>query len=244
VARGARLIAGRKLPRAFFGRDARVVARELLGKLLVHRHRGVLRAARVVETEAYHGPGDRASHARFGRTARAAIMFGPPAVAYVYLVYGRSHCLNAVTGREGFPSAVLFRAGEPLSGCLHSPRGPGNLCRALGIRCQRDNGRDLTGEELFLLDGPRPRRIVTGPRVNVAYAGRWAERPWRYAVADSPFVSRPVPRVSPARRGPGAAGGWPGGPAAPRPAKAPRAAPRAARKAPRAPGRRPSGSGP
>jgi DNA-3-methyladenine glycosylase len=76
----------RKLSRGFYARDARVVARELLGKVLVHRHQGVLRAARIVETEAYHGPDDRASHARFGPTARAAIMFGPPAVAYVYLV--------------------------------------------------------------------------------------------------------------------------------------------------------------
>ena len=219
-----------------------MVARELLGKVLVHRHRGALRAARIVETEAYHGPDDRASHARFGPTARAAIMYGPPAVAYVYLVYGRSHCVNAVTGPEGFPSAVLLRAGEPLAGCLHSTRGPGNLCRALGIRREEDNGRDLCGDALFLLDGPPPSKIATGPRVNVPYAGRWAHRPWRYAVAGSPWVSRPRPgaTLNPARpgRGPGAAS--PGGPAAPRPARAPRATPRGAPRARRAPGRRPS----
>ncbi len=126
--------AGRRLPRSFFARDTRRVARDLLGQVLVHLDHGVRRSVRIVETEAYHGPADRASHARFGRTPRAAIMFGPPGWAYVYLVYGTAHCLNAVTGRDGFPAAVLLRAGEPLENCLHPPRGPGNLCRALGVR--------------------------------------------------------------------------------------------------------------
>jgi DNA-3-methyladenine glycosylase len=184
---------GEPLPRAFYARDTRVVARALLGKILVHRDGGVVRAARIVETEAYHGQGDLASHARAGPTARAAIMFGPPGVAYVYLIYGRSHCMNVVTGPEGFPSAVLIRAAEPVEGCLHSTRGPGNLCRALGIRREHDNGRDLCGDDLYLLDGGPPGRIVTGPRVNVHYAGAWAERRWRYALAESPWVSRPRP---------------------------------------------------
>jgi len=188
-------VTGSKLPRAFYARDTRVVARELIGKVLVHRDGGTFRAARIVETEAYHGPGDRASHARFGRTARADIMFGPPGVAYVYLIYGRSHCMNVVTGAEGFPAAVLLRAAEPVENCLHSTRGPGNLCRALAIRRSHDNGRDLTGGDLFLLDAPRPGRIVTGPRVNVHYAGAWARHPWRYALAGSPWVSRPLPRA-------------------------------------------------
>jgi DNA-3-methyladenine glycosylase len=239
---GAGVIGGRKLPRAFFARDARVVARELLGKVLVHRHRGTWRAARIVETEAYHGPDDQASHARFGPTARAAIMFGPPAVAYVYLVYGRSHCVNAVTGPEGFPSAVLLRAGEPVAGCLHSTRGPGNLCRALGIRREADNGRDLCGDVLYLVGGPPPARVASGPRVNVHYAGRWAERPWRYAVAGSPWVSRPVPgpTLSPARRRRGAGAASPARPAAPRPARAPRTGPKGERSGRPAPARRPS----
>jgi DNA-3-methyladenine glycosylase len=190
-------LSGAKLPRAFYARDTRTVARELIGKVLVHRDGGVLRAARIVETEAYHGPDDRASHARFGRTARADIMFGPPGVAYVYLIYGRSHCMNVVTGPEGFPAAVLLRGAEPVESCLHSTRGPGNLCRALEIRRAHDNGRDLTGDDLYLLDAPRPGRIVTGPRVNVHYAGAWARRPWRYALAGSEWASRPPP---PAKR--------------------------------------------
>ena len=121
------------MPRAFFDRDTRVVARDLLRKVLVHQDGRTRRAARIVETEAYHGPSDRASHARSGPTPRAAVMFGPPGHAYVYRVYGLHHCMNVVTGPEGFPAAVLVRAAEPLEGCLHSTRGPGNLCRALRI---------------------------------------------------------------------------------------------------------------
>lgn len=194
--------ADRKLPREFYARDTRTVARELLGKILVHRDGGDRRAARIVETEAYHGPDDRASHARAGPTPRAAIMFGPPAVAYVYLIYGTSHCMNVVTGPEGFPSAVLVRAAEPLEGCLHSTRGPGNLCRALAIRREHDNGRDLLGDDLFVEDAPPPaERIVAGPRVNVQSAGEWAERPWRFALAGNPWVSRPTPSGRRARAG-------------------------------------------
>jgi DNA-3-methyladenine glycosylase len=193
-----------KLPRAFYARDTRTVARELLGKTLVHLDGGVRRAARIVETEAYHGPGDRASHARFGRTARAAIMFGPPGFAYVYLVYGTSHCMNVVAGREGFPSAVLIRSGEPAEACLHSTRGPGNLCRALAIRRAHDNGRDLLGDDLFVEDGPPPAEaVLSGRRVNVDYAGPWAEKPWRYALEGNPWVSSPRVAVRPlaVRRG-------------------------------------------
>jgi DNA-3-methyladenine glycosylase len=183
-----------RLPRSFFARDARVVARALLGKVLVRVDRGVRRAARIVETEAYHGARDRASHARFGPTPRARVMFGPPGVAYVYVIYGISHCVNVVTGPEGLPSAVLIRAAEPIEGCLHSTRGPGNLCRALGIRRETDDGRDLEGGVLFVEDAPRPReRILRTPRVNVHHAGAWAAKPWRFVLEGSPWASRPPP---------------------------------------------------
>lgn len=182
----------RKLAREFYSRDTRAVARDLLGKILVHADGGVRRAARIVETEAYHGPDDRASHARFGRTRRASVMFGRPGVAYVYVIYGRSHCINAVTGPDGFPSAVLLRAAEPVQGCLHSTRGPGNLCRALAIRREHDDGRDLCGDDLFIEDAPPPReRILAARRVNVDYAGPWAEKPWRFALEGSRWVTRP-----------------------------------------------------
>ncbi len=188
-----------KLPRSFYARDTRTVARDLLGKLLVHVDGGVRRVARIVETEAYHGPSDRASHARFGPTRRAAVMFGGPGVAYVYLIYGTSHCVNVVTGPAGFPAAVLLRAAEPVEGCLHSTKGPGNLCRALAIRREHDDGRDLLGDDLFVEDAPPPaERVLSGPRVNVDHAGPWDEKHWRYALAGSPWVSSP--RLAPRRR--------------------------------------------
>ena len=193
-----------KLPHAFYARDTRTVAKELLGKVLVHVDGEVRRAARIVETEAYHGADDQASHARFGATRRAAIMYGPAGVAYVYLIYGTAHCFNVVTGDEGFASAVLVRAAEPVEGCLHSTTGPGNLCRALAVRRERHNGLDLTGDVLFLEDAPAPaERIVASPRVNVPFAGSWADRPWRYALLGNRFVSRPWPWRAPprARRG-------------------------------------------
>lgn len=181
------------LPAAFFRRPAPEVARDLVGKVLVRVDGPVTRAARLVEVEAYHGPRDRASHARRGPTPRAAIMFGPPGVAYVYLIYGQSHCLNVVTGAPGEPSAVLLRAAEPLTGCLHSTRGPGNLCRALAVTRERHDGMDLSGAELFLLDAPPPSGpVVATPRVNVESAGpAWARRRWRFLLAGSPWVSGP-----------------------------------------------------
>jgi DNA-3-methyladenine glycosylase len=192
------------LPRSFYARDARVVARALLGKVLVRVDGGVRRAARIVETEAYHGLRDRASHARFGPTPRARVMFGPPGVAYVYLIYGRSHCVNVVTGAEGQPSAVLIRAAEPVEGCLHSTRGPGNLCRALGIRRETDDGRDLAGGILFVEEAPRPReRVLRTPRVNVHYAGPWARKPWRFVLDGSPWATRPPPSAFAGSRGAG-----------------------------------------
>ena len=186
---------GARLPRAFFDRDTRVVARELLGKVLVHQDGSVRRAARIVETEAYHGPADRASHARFGPTPRAAVMFGRPGHAYVYRIYGLHHCMNVVTGPTGFPAAVLLRAAEPLEGCLHSTRGPGNLCRALALDTARHTGQDLSRGSLWIEPAPPPEeRIVRTPRVGVDHAGAWARRPWRFALAGNPWVSsRKIP---------------------------------------------------
>jgi DNA-3-methyladenine glycosylase len=192
-----------RLPRSFYARDPRTVAKALLGKVLVHVDGGVRRAARIVETEAYQGEDDLASHARFGPTARAAIMFGPPGVAYVYLVYGLSHCFNVVTGADGHASAVLVRAGEPVEGCLHSTTGPGNLCRALALRRETHNGLDLQGETLFIEgaeDSPaRRERVIASPRVNVGFAGSWADKPWRYTLEGNRFVSKPWPSRGGAR---------------------------------------------
>jgi len=187
---------GARLPRSFFDRDTRVVARDLVGKVLVHQDGRTRRAARIVETEAYHGPSDRASHARFGPTPRAAVMFGPPGHAYVYRVYGLHHCVNVVTGPEGFPAAVLVRAAEPIEGCLHSTRGPGNLCRALGIETGLHSGLDLEAGVIWIEEGEGPvGRIVRAPRVGVGFAGAWALRPWRFVLAGSPWTSSPKIRL-------------------------------------------------
>jgi len=184
---------GASLPRLFYDRDTRDVARDLIGKVLVHLDGETRRSALIVETEAYHGPRDRASHARFGPTPRAAVMFGPPGRAYVYLVYGMHHCMNVVTGPRGFPAAVLLRAAEPLEEVLHSTRGPGNLCRALAIRRESHSGLDLQGPVLWIEDGPRPAgRIVRTPRIGVGYAGVWADRPWRFVLSGREIHLHPV----------------------------------------------------
>lgn len=186
------------LPRAFYDRPTLLVARELLGKRLVHCAPQGRRAGRVVEVEAYIGPEDRANHASRGRTARTEVMFGPPGHAYVYLVYGMHCCFNVVTEREGYPAAVLVRALEPLEGIETSPSGPGRLCRALGID-RRFNGADLTAGALVLEDDGTwvpDDQVARSPRIGVGFAAEWAERPWRLYVRSSPWVSRSTRRLA------------------------------------------------
>lgn len=186
----------RRVPRAFYDRDTVEVARALCGKLLA-RHvadgttDGTTVYARIVETEAYHGPDDRASHAFRGRTPRAAIMFGPPGVAYVYQIYGMYFCLNVVTMAAEFPAAVLIRAACVPGDDVRAGAGPGKLCRALGIDKQL-NGLDLVhGRELWIAeDDSAPPRTRRGPRIGIDYAGACARRPWRFWIADHPTVSK------------------------------------------------------
>lgn len=181
------------LPRAFYARPTEVVARELLGKVLVRRlGRRELRA-RIVEVEAYLGERDAASHARRGPTPRAAIMFGPPGFLYVYLVYGMHHCMNFVTEQDGVAGAVLIRAAAPVGDDLDGARpyaGPGKLCAGLGIT-MADKGLDLTaGVGLFVADADQPPpRISVSRRIGVDYAGVWAARRLRFYVAGNPHVS-------------------------------------------------------
>lgn len=179
------------LPRSFYNRDAETVARALLGTLLVHRVDGAPRVGRVVETEAYLGAHDLAAHSSRGRTARTEIMFGPPGHAYVYLIYGIHHCLNAVTEPEGNPAAVLIRAVEPVRNIERNTRGPGLLCRAMEIDL-RQNGQDLLGPDLFFAADTvaEPFTIVARPRIGVAYAGAWAEKPLRFSIEGNTFVSK------------------------------------------------------
>ncbi|HYJ09059.1 MAG TPA: DNA-3-methyladenine glycosylase [Polyangiaceae bacterium] len=194
------------LPRAFYARPVLTVAREVIGKLLVHESSQGLLVGRIVEAEAYRGPEDRAAHSWGGRrTPRTEVMYGEPGLAYVFFVYGMHWHLNLVTTRAGAPHAVLLRAIEPLQGAdlmahrrgvpashVNLSNGPGKLCQALGVD-RRHYGLDLTaGSELFLSEGPGVARGRLGrsPRIGVDYAEDWAEKPWRFFERDNRWVSR------------------------------------------------------
>jgi DNA-3-methyladenine glycosylase len=192
------------LPREFYARPVLTVARDVLGKVLVHVTPEGTVAGRIVEAEAYRGPEDRAAHSFGGRrTERTEAMFGPPGHAYVFFVYGMHWHVNLVTSRVGEPHAVLLRAVEPLLGLeLMSARrtlaagdvrltnGPGKLCRAFDID-RRHYGADLTRGQLFLSATSSPRgRVGRSPRVGVDYALDWADKPWRFFELGNRWVSR------------------------------------------------------
>jgi DNA-3-methyladenine glycosylase len=180
-----------RLRRSFYDRDTVEVARDLLGKNLVHVVAGVARVGRIVETEAYLGPHDLAAHSSRGLTKRTRVMFGPPGHAYVYLIYGMHWCMNVVTEEEGHASAVLLRALEPVKNIEQRTQGPALLCKAMGID-GRFTGHDLVSDELYI-DDPRDDRvirIVKRPRIGVDYAGHWARRLLRFYIAGNSFVSK------------------------------------------------------
>lgn len=196
----------RPLDRAFFRRDPRRVARELLGKVLVREAEGARLTARIVEVEAYLGTEDPAAHSAAGNTARTAVLFGPPGHAYVYFIYGNHYCLNVSCEPEGMAGGVLVRALEPISGVeqmakargieIHGPKdlvkltsGPGRLAQAFGITRTGDNGCDLTSAKSSLWigkDGYRARGIRVTPRIGITKA---ADVPLRYLLAGNAFVS-------------------------------------------------------
>jgi DNA-3-methyladenine glycosylase len=200
-----------KLPRDYYDRPTLDVARDLLGKVLVHRRRGVVTSGAIVEVEAYIGEDDPACHAAPGPTRRNQPLYGPPGFAYVYLNYG-IHCLfNIVTEADGWPAAVLIRALDPIDGisvmrrrraraakgrrtrdvAALGPhdlcRGPGNLTMAMGITLE-ENRLDLLGDRLFVEDrGVSVGPIRWAPRIGIRVG---TDRPWRGYVADNPAVSR------------------------------------------------------
>jgi DNA-3-methyladenine glycosylase len=196
----------RPLPRSFFARESALVARELLGKQLVSAVAGKRVSGRIVETEAYVGPHDEASHAaqRIGRTRRNESMFARPGTAYVYKIYGMYWCLNAVTDEVDFPAAVLIRAVEPLTGLdvMRKRRwpatapgpdraiasGPGKLATAFAITGALD-GHDLCKPPLYITEGEPIARsgVVVGPRIGITRAVDW---PLRFCLKNSPWLSR------------------------------------------------------
>lgn len=185
---------GTVLKRNFYQRSTVEVAKDLLGKSLVREFKeGNRLVGRIVETEAYCGPEDLACHASHGKTERTKVMFGPPGHAYVYLIYGIHHCLNIVTQKPG--AAVLIRALEPVDNRVARRErlgsGPGKLCAWMKID-KSFNGWDLTeGEKLWLEDrGDTEFGIRESPRIGVDYAGRWAQKPWRFFIKGNKFVSK------------------------------------------------------
>ena len=195
----------RALPRSFYARPTLTVARELLGATLARRHptTGTILRGTIVESEAYVGEGDKACHARAGRTRRTAVMYEEPGHAYVYLTYGMHYMLNVVTEPKGSPAAVLIRAVEPLQGLdemregrglepLHLlASGPGKLCQAFALDLAQ-NGADLLGREVWIEPGsPVPEvAVATSARIGCETAAApWDLIPWRFYVAASRFVT-------------------------------------------------------
>jgi DNA-3-methyladenine glycosylase len=195
----------RRLDGGFFSSDGLTLARSLVGKLLVRRLEGGQAVCRITETEAYMGPGDRASHA-FGdrRSRRTGVFYREGGLLYIYLIYGMYHCCNVVAAGIGQPQAVLLRAAQPLSGLDLMARnrgpkplraeklanGPGKLCRALDIDLGF-YGYDLSaGEELWMADDGLPVEVASSARINIDYAGEYRDLPWRFFIAGSRFLSR------------------------------------------------------
>lgn len=196
----------KKLDHHFYDReDVVMIARQLLGKILVTVHDGILTSGRIVETEAYEGEIDKASHAYGGRrTGRTEVMFGEPGRAYVYLCYGIHHLFNVVSNSRNVPHAILIRALEPLQGIdvmlkrMNKPvhdnsltRGPGNVSKALGITT-KDTGTDLLGDRIYIEDdGFRypASDILKSERIGVDYAGEHASLHYRFFIKNSPYIS-------------------------------------------------------
>lgn len=195
-----------KLPLSFYRqKNVCTVAKSLLGKVLVTAIEGKMTAGRIVETEAYNGIVDKASHAWNGRrTNRTEIMYAPGGVSYVYLCYGIHHLFNVVTNEADIPHAVLIRALEPLAGIEYMlertrriklddcvTRGPGNLTKAMGIRT-RHSGISLHKDELFIAADAftlKPLQVLATPRIGVDYAGEDAALPYRFIVKGSNWIS-------------------------------------------------------
>ena len=204
-----------KLPRPFYNQPTLRVAQQLLGCFLIHKLKNKKLIGRIVETEAYIGPNDLASHASRGRTPRCAVMFGPPGYAYVYLTYGLHWMFNIVTEREGYPAAVLIRAVEPIypssneggqtfvrlqdnltrtsrfTGMVRGTNGPAKLTNWFKIN-KTHNGLDLCGNEIWIEDKGDPEnfRIKKTPRIGVDYAGPWKNKLWRFYIEGNDCISR------------------------------------------------------
>lgn len=177
------------IPYTFYLQDTLTVARLLLGCFLVKDHK----VGKIVETEAYIGVEDKASHASWRKKQSCLPMWGPPGHAYVYLTYGIHHLFNIVTEVEGKPCAVLIRALEPIAYIDGPTNGPGRLTKTLGITTKQHNGIDVTGEAdvcIALPQNPNTISIVSSKRIGIDYAGESTAKPWRFYIKGNPYVSK------------------------------------------------------
>jgi DNA-3-methyladenine glycosylase len=186
-----------RLSRSFYSQPTLKVAQQLLGKFLIRKIDRRKIIGKIVETEAYIGLKDKASHASKGKTKRTAVMFGRPGYAYVYMIYGMYYCMNIVTEREHYPAAVLIRAVEPI-GKLASQRvgwfasGPGKVCQYFKID-KRLNGEDVCGRRLWVENRGLKfvgSQIMRAKRLGVDYAGKYQYKLWRFYIQGNPFVSK------------------------------------------------------
>jgi len=182
----------KKLPRSFYARDTISVAKELLGKYLVHNDNGEERIGKIVEVEAYVGQHDLACHSAKGVTKRTQHLFGPAGYAYVYLIYGMYYCTNLITESEGIGAGVLLRALEPVKNIQGRTQGPGLLSKAMHIDKQL-NAHDLTSDTLYVAAEEHQDlfTIIERPRIGVHYAQEWADKLLRFYIKDNPFISKP-----------------------------------------------------
>jgi len=180
-----------KLSREFYARDTITVAKELLGKYLVHVVNGIEYIGKIVEVEAYLGSHDLAAHSAKGVTQRTQVMFGPPGYAYIYLIYGMYYCANIVTEQEGNGAAVLLRALEPVKNINARTQGPGLLCNAMQIN-KNLNAHDLLSNNFYIAEPDVPEKftIVKKSRIGVDYAKHWAKRLLRFYIKNNRFVSK------------------------------------------------------
>ncbi|QGU94942.1 DNA-3-methyladenine glycosylase [Clostridium bovifaecis] len=200
----------KKLGKEFYKRNTLEVARELLGKYLIHEHEGNKLIGKIVEVEAYMGVEDKAAHSYGGRrTERTAVMYKEGGYAYVFQIYGMYYCVNVVTSEKEIPQAVLIRALEPVEGLdamsenrynkeyeeltnyqkKNLTNGPGKLCIAMNIDKEL-NGEDLCKEKLYILDNKEKFDIITSKRINIDYAEEAKDYPWRFYIKDNKYISK------------------------------------------------------
>jgi len=183
----------KRLPAKFYHQNTFKIAEELLGKFIIRKIGKRALIGKIVESEAYYGPNDLASHASRGKTARTKIMFDQAGTAYIYLIYGMYYCFNIVTEAKDFPAAILIRAAEPIN-LSKKANGPGKFCRAFKIDKNLNGENLITSKKLYLVENPNEKikksQIKKAKRIGVDYAGKYKNKLWRFYLKNNQFVSK------------------------------------------------------